>query len=252
MADNLSDQLDEAVARGSAAVISLPSDGMFRNYRTRFLGMSPEGLWVDNVPSETLLITQLLRTSEPCPVTFKSSGKPVQFKARVIKDDPTHVVHGGLKVSALLLERPSQVAPVQQRESYRVKIAEPKDWKIQAWRLSETADLDVEPGPNTQLDLSIVDLSVTGMGALNRMQPGQPPLTPHQRLRLILSWQGDATLIEGKAMSVRPTDGGKSAIVGVRFEGLQSALNGRRIDAKLTRIVGQLSRAELQKLKNLV
>ena len=252
MADDLSNQLDEAVARGSAAVLSLPSEGMFRNYRTRFLGLAPEGLWVDGVPSEVPLITQLVRTSEPCPVTFKALGAAVQFKARVLRDEPEHVVNGGLTVPALLLERPGQVASLQRRESYRVKIAETTDWKVEAWRISGSADLHVEPGPNTKLELSIVDLSATGMGALNRIRAGQPPLTASQRLRLILKHHDEPVLLESTVMSVRDGSNDNTSIIGIRFENLQSGIEGRRVTAMLTKIVGELSRAERQKLKGLV
>ena len=42
--------LEAAVARNSGIVLSLPSAGMLRHLKSRFLGDAPEGIWLESAP----------------------------------------------------------------------------------------------------------------------------------------------------------------------------------------------------------
>ena len=60
MAESTRDMLTLAVERNSATVLSLPSAGMFRHHKTRFLSEVSEGVWIESVPSEQALIDELI------------------------------------------------------------------------------------------------------------------------------------------------------------------------------------------------
>ena len=249
MATNLTAQLEDAVARGSPATLSLPSDGMFRDYRTRFLGTSSDGLWMAGILGEDPLVQQLIRLTEPCPVTFAAFGTVVQFKARLIRDETHHLLNDGIEVRALLLEHPSLIAAVQRRGAYRIRIDDCKDLAVTAWRITDAADLRSEPGPGTLLKFKVVDISATGLGGLGLFKPGEHSLATGQRVRVQLKWRVDPVLIGARVISVRPGSGECDRLIGIRFDDLQLTAEGRRTESLLSRILGELGRAEIQKRK---
>src|ERR1700742_4164907 len=122
MGDDGRDTLSVAVARNSAMVLSLPSAGMLRHHRSRFLNEGDGGVWVESVPTEQALIDALIVNAQPCGVSFKTGDQKVSFLAKLLKTDPTFRVNAETVVPAILVDRPAEVKAVQRRNDYRIKI----------------------------------------------------------------------------------------------------------------------------------
>ena len=65
MADKNAEILAQAVARNMPAILSLPSAGMLRNYKSRLVGDLEGGILVQAPADEAALIGELIRTQTP-------------------------------------------------------------------------------------------------------------------------------------------------------------------------------------------
>src|SRR2546423_429645 len=105
--------LADAVARNSAAVISLPSAGMLRNHRSRFLSRTPEGIWVEDVPDDRLLVDTLIAAKAPLGVSFKAGVKRISFIQPPEMREPSFSVNAKTMVEALFLRFPRDLRVIQ-------------------------------------------------------------------------------------------------------------------------------------------
>ena len=85
------------------------------------------------------------------------------------------------------------------------------------------------------------------MSTVARRTRSQPPAVRSDSwLRILLGWQGEELLTEGRVMHVRTLEGGGAA-AGVQFKKLEKDLTGRQTLSKLTKLVGELQRAEIKR-----
>src|SRR5438067_13505182 len=98
MSHNDRDILSDAVARNTAVVPSLPSAGMLRHCKTRVLGNTDDGVWLESIPAEHVLIEELVTTAQPCGVSFKCGDQKVSFAAKVMKLEPAYRVNADTAV----------------------------------------------------------------------------------------------------------------------------------------------------------
>src|SRR3954447_1041141 len=81
-ADNY-DTLLDAIARNAGAVLSLPSAGMLRHHKSRFLSESAGGFWVESAPGEAALIDSLIASQQPAGISFKNGHLKVVFASPI-------------------------------------------------------------------------------------------------------------------------------------------------------------------------
>ena len=143
--------LIDAIARNAAIVLSLPSAGLARHYKSRFLGESAEGIWVESVEQEISLIRELIGSRQPGGVAFRSGPQKVVFAAELSRHSPDYTLSEGIKVAALLILRPTEIKAVQRRSTYRVGIHETSGLSVRVWRLPEHAYLPSRPSVCSEL-----------------------------------------------------------------------------------------------------
>ena len=74
-----------------AMVISLPSAGMLRHHRSRFLAAESEGFWVEALPAERALIDELIVNQVPATISFNTS-------AVLMSPQTTRMVRSGMYI----------------------------------------------------------------------------------------------------------------------------------------------------------
>src|SRR4051812_4260173 len=146
MADSASQKvLDNAVARNIGIVLSLPSAGVLRHHKSRFLTSDAEGVWIQSAPRDQVLIDELITRQQPAAISFKAGTTRASFASRILRRDPNYRINADSVVEALLVERPEQVKAVQRRSDYRVRVPEDATVTAKVWRIAEKADLDRLP-----------------------------------------------------------------------------------------------------------
>jgi c-di-GMP-binding flagellar brake protein YcgR len=249
MADNPRDILSEAVARNSATVLSLPSAGMLRHHKSRFLNEVYDGIWIESVPSEQALIDELITNAQPCGLSFKTGDQKVSFLSKLLKTESAFQVNATTSLPALLLARPAEVKAVQRRNNYRVRIHEDSNLRLKIWRIPEQARLKDKPVRAAELVAELRDISPGGMGVLLLPKDGEPPkILADERVRIALCHgEGEELLIEGRVRAPRPGPKADTIISGVQFKNLEEGMEGRQILSVLTKIIGAMNVDEVRR-----
>jgi c-di-GMP-binding flagellar brake protein YcgR len=241
--------LSDAIARNSALVLSLPSAGMLRNYKSRFLSEEPDGFWIESASGEKPLIGELLATRQPVGVAFRCGPNKVLFTVPIQRLDVDHAVNAEMRVEALLLAMPEEVKTIQRRTHYRVRVWPDSDLTARMWRIAEHVYLGDRPLATQEVKAELRDISLGGLGVTLRPRDGsQPKITAGQRLRIELKCGEMTLLLDGHVRN--PTGEAAEGIrTGIAFKPLDNQLEGRQKLAQLARIVGDLQREEVRRVR---
>jgi c-di-GMP-binding flagellar brake protein YcgR len=249
MSDSAQEALREAIVRNSAAVMSLPSAGMLRHFKSRFLAVVDDGFWIESVPQHAGLVDELIAKELLAGVAFKSGQTKIIFASRVLRRDPQYRLNRELMVEAMLLRYPEKIKAVQRRANYRVMIPSTCEISIRVWKIPEHWMLRDKPSATMEMPVRMRDLSTGGTGLLVPPKDGQPvQLVADARLRMVLGYAGYEALVEGRVQHLKATPD-KSLRVGVQFKKLEDDLDGRQTLSRLTSIVGTLHREEVRRLR---
>ena len=246
------DALTNAVDRNMAVVLSLPSAGMLRHHKSRFLGLHADGILLETIGGEDSLIQQLIRTGEPAAVSFKTGNRTANFKTKILRVEREFQINAQATASVLLVQNPAEINVAQRRHNYRAPVYEMTGLGHRLWRIADGADISREPASTMHIEAKMRDLSVGGMGVtLPAPVEGETKLVTGQRLRIELQYEQQTPLIlDGKLRIAQNANPDGTYFAGIQFVGLQEGLEGRRIQTELTQIVGQLQREELRRRKS--
>ncbi|MCC7351547.1 MAG: hypothetical protein IT446_13375 [Phycisphaerales bacterium] len=248
--DDQNQNLIEAIARNAALVLSLPSAGMLRHYKSRFLSESGQGFAIESAQGESALIDDLIIGQQLVGISFKHGQTKVVFTTRILGKLPQYQINSQTTVEALLLKHPDGVKTIQRRANYRVRATGDLAMKLRVWRIGEKTHLRDRPMASQELAVELWDLSIGGVGVLIKGKDGTPPrVTEADRLRLQLSYQEHDLLMEGRLRKPQSTPRQDVIRSGIRFKLMQDDLEGRQTMATLTRIIGELQREELRRLR---
>lgn len=250
MPEDKGDILSQAVARNAAVVLSLPSAGMLRHHKSRFLGQTAEGLWIESVRDEILLIDQLLVQKIPVGVSFKAPPTKASFAVPILRRQDKYQFNVASVVDALLLQTPDNVKALQRRNNYRVRIPEGAALKVRVWRIADHVPFRDRPLASQMISVKLNDLSVGGLGVALRYNPDDPRrMHPGQRLRIELAWEEIELILEGVLRLVKSDPSSDAVTGGIEFKKLENDLAGRQAMAALTRIVGEFQREEVRRCR---
>lgn len=250
MSDKSAAIVNEAVARNMSAVLSLPSAGMFHNHKSRFICALEGGILLQYPAEDKALIAELSREKKPCVVSFRSGFSKVVFPAAIRRVEFGWRLNDETKVDALLLEFPTEIKVTQKRNDYRVEIPPHTDLAVRIWRLLRVEDLKFEPPAEREVTTELLDISTGGIGVRLIGSNGEKPIIcTEDRLRIALTFEGEALVMGGRMRPPSVLPQGDTIITGIKFDALDGDLEGRRIGARLLRIVGDLQRRGLRMAK---
>jgi hypothetical protein len=239
--------VDAAVERNVGAVISLPSAGMLRHYKSRFLALHEGGLVLEMPKGEEPLINELITTHARCGISFRGGVQKVIFAVPIRRVEPVWKLSGNSEVSAIVVEYPDQIKTIQRRGDYRVTI--PPDYEISArvWRIAPRVSYKERPPAAQELLAQLRDLSLGGIGVKLSGKDGEPPIVSiEDRLRLMLKFGESEIVLEGRLRPLETTANPSDPvrITGIQFKKLENDMDGRQTLSLLTRLVGDLQRQE--------
>jgi c-di-GMP-binding flagellar brake protein YcgR len=245
------DILREAISRNAGIVLTLISSGMMRHCKSRFLCETDGKILVESVPAETPLIEEMIRTTKPAGVSFKSGHTKVVFAAPLVERLPEYRINSTVVLQAVRLAWPTQIKSIQRRTNYRVRVGTDAELSARVWRIGPKAILRDKPLASCEIPAQLLDLSMGGMG-VTLSAPKHEPLRvdPADRLRVEISTPDREMLVEARMVHPDrlPRDA-KSVRAGLQFADLQNDLEGRQVLALLTKLLGELKRAEIRRAR---
>jgi hypothetical protein len=245
--DNLQ-ALADAVARNAAVVLSLPSAGMMRHQKTRFLGDCEQGIWVEFEADAIPLLKELHGNGHPLALSFTIGTRRVSFATTVLQIEQNYRVNAQTTAQAILVDRPNGLKGAQRRASYRVRVSRDTELTSRFWVITEHAHLSDQPLASTEIKAELRDLSLGGMGLRILPNDVRPvSLVADQRLRVLLRYGQDELVLDARLRTAFKQDAPKPC--GIVFKKLESDLEGRQKLGALTRIVGELQREEVRRMR---
>jgi c-di-GMP-binding flagellar brake protein YcgR len=250
MADNNRQVLSEAIARNCAAIFSLPSAGLLRHHKSRFLAETGQGVWLEVPASEIPLIQELIGTQKPAGISFKNGQTKVVFTTPIIEYNLEYRINAETKVPAALIAFPEQVKAIQRRSNYRVRVFAGCELSVRVWRIAPRGYLGDRPMSTQEVKVTPRDLSLGGMGMTIHGEDGKPPkISTEDRLRLELRYGEHNMLIEGSMRNPAGPQPQGAICTGIRFKEMAADIEGRQKLTQLTRIVGEMQREEVRRAR---
>jgi hypothetical protein len=222
---------------------------MVRNFKTRFLDESPEGLWVQLTPDAGEVLRQAAETDTTLAISFTNGTQRVSIATRIVQIDQAHQINAHTTMAAVLVERPQKVVALQRRNSYRVAVLTGSDLQVRIWSIAERAQLTDRPLVAQEVKVTPRDISMGGIGITLACTDATRRLVANQRLRVQITFLDQELLMEAR-LRTRPVPPGAAEMrAGIIFKKLEQDVVGRRNLATLTRIIGQLQREEIRRVK---
>ncbi len=248
MADKGIELLQNAIARNLAATLSLPSAGMLRHYKSRFVGELDQAFILESPLNESALIHELVSTARPATVSFRAGINKVTFTSRILRVDNDWHMSSSVVIDAVFLEFPTHVKITQRREDYRVSVVADSGLVVRIWRISGAVRLSDPVASTQEVSTQVRNLSAGGIGVIFFGSDGNLPLVaPDDRLRIQLCFRDQDLILEGRMRGVSQANPDNSITTGIQFTRLENNLEGRRASAQLARILGQLQRDEARR-----
>src|SRR5688500_16594183 len=160
MADGNYDMLLDAIARNAGIVLSLPSAGMLRHHKSRFLSEAAGGFYVESVPGEATLIDSLVLSQQPAGISFKNGHLKVVFASPVQRRETGYKINATTEVEALMVSFPSEIKAIQRRNNYRVKIPAGAELSARVWRIPQHVYLGDRPMASQEVACELRDISI--------------------------------------------------------------------------------------------
>lgn len=242
--------LTDAIARNSGLVLSLPSVGDLRHYKSRFLGAEDQVFLVQSVPGELPLIQSLIAAGKPCGIAFKDGPRRAICAARAMEIRPDYRINAETTAPALALAYPGEIKSLQRRTHYRVPVGAECDVHLRVWRMPPRASLYESPTPSAELGVRLRDISIGGVGVCLTARDGSAPLVCEEdRLRILLTMENLEVVIEGRMRTPKGPQPVPAIATGIIFKETLNDIESRRAMAAITRIVGDLQRQELRRAR---
>jgi c-di-GMP-binding flagellar brake protein YcgR len=250
MPDKNAEILLNAIERNTAIVLSLPSAGMSRNHKSRLLCEMEGGILIAAPPGDDVLVGDLIRKKTSCAISFNSGAFKIIFATPIRRIVESWQLNAETSVTALLLEFPAQIKATQRRSNYRVDVPPDSDVSVRVWRISSSESLKDTPVAAKEVTAQVRDISQAGIGVKLIGNDGSlPKIGTEDRLRVAIVYLGKTLVVEGKLTRAVDGSAGGSIVTGIHFKKLEGNLEGRQILSQLMRIVGELQRDELRRVR---
>jgi c-di-GMP-binding flagellar brake protein YcgR len=151
---------------------------------------------------------------------------------------------------AVLIVNPTKLKAVQRRAHYRIRAYDGCGLTARVWRIAPCAHLNDRPVKAQELNVTLRDISLGGIGAVFSGEEGKPPkVTTEDRLRIELRYGEDVLLVEGQMRPPFGPQAENTISTGVSFKEMEKDIEGRRKLAQLTRITGEMQRDEMRRTR---
>ena len=245
--------LRDAIGRNGGCVVSLPDAmGLLHHHKSRFLAEDGNGLWIESAHAQRELVEEMIRSTRKAGVSFRSGVTRYVFAVPILRREPDYQVNAGMIVEAMLVQQPTEIQPIQRRANYRATVFTDSELAARIWRIGRSAYLQDRPAAAQELPVRLRDISTGGIGVNFLAKDGEPPrIAPEDRLRIQLTLpEGEELIIEGRLRyPLKPVKDATELRAGIQFKQLNDDLAERQMIATLTKVVGEMQRAEARRVR---
>lgn len=250
MAQANQELLKDAVARNTGVVLSLPSAGILRHHKSRFLAENDNGYWVEADASEKSLIEELKDSGNNVGISFKQGHNKIIFASRLLEYDPEFRVNDQITVPAIQVAPPEQIKSIQRRNNYRVKAQADCELAVRIWRIAPRAYLNDRPSATQEVKISLRDFSLGGIGVAIHGENGLPPkISTEDRLRVEMRYREIVIVLEGRMRQPAGPQPNLGIHSGIQFKEMSNDLEGRQKMTQLNKILGDMQREEVRRAR---
>jgi len=240
--------LRDAVARNTAAVLSLKNGHAWSVHKSRLLGASAtlDAIVVEYpAPTSPSSAPPEVAPGESCSVAFRRGHKKCIFTSRII-GRRAYALNQQVTVDALVLSWPETLQGLQRRAYYRAPVPRHRTVIVECWqggaRNRSKAGTVVWPSYHGRL----VDLSAGGMRVA--LSGGRDPGF-HVGDLLGIQFQPDSSMeplvLDAILRHSQPRKP-DAVHLGLQFVGLEMTVEGRRLLTHILRVVSEYPRYELR------
>ena len=246
--------LRDAIGRNGGCVVSLPDAiGLLHHHKSRFLAEDGKGFWIEAARADRELVEQMIGSARKAGVSFRSGVTRFVFAAPILWREPSYQVNAGLTVEAMLVQQPTEIHPIQRRANYRARVSADSELSARIWRITRSAYLQDRPAAAQELPIRLHDISTGGIGVTFLAKDAEPPrITPDDRLRIQLTLPGGGAelIIEGRLRyPLKLAKDATEVRAGLQFKQFNDDLAERQMLATLTKVVGEMQRAEARRFR---
>ena len=242
-------QLERAIDRNAAAVVTINDAGVTRLMRSRLLARDG-GLWLFLPAGQADTLDAMIRSGQSVRVTVKVANQHLEFHTPVTDRRRAFQLNPTTTTEAICIAWPQQVQFVQRRSAYRVAVSSEPDVRVRFWRIGNNDELALTPDPTCELNIDVRDLSGAGVGGIWKRRRGEDAVLPsNQRLRVDVNSGQTTTSLDAYVRFLAALPEPEFRRIGVQFMLNPSNILDRQKMAVLNGITGMLQRAELKRLR---
>lgn len=244
--------LREAIDRNTPITLSLPSAGMMRTYKSRLLEMRDDAILLESISGLGEALDALIASGNAVRVSFRAETQNVEFATHLLERRRGHRLNATTEIEALCVALPTSVKVVQRRASYRASVTPDTDVSFTCWRISEQYDFAAgnTPPAAAMMNIAVHDLSAGGLGGLWKRRSGEPSsLVPNQRLRVDITSPTGTLSMDARVRFLSEAPDPDTSRIGVQFTLQPTSLADRQKTTLLNKLLGELQRAELRRIK---
>ncbi|MDB5325423.1 MAG: hypothetical protein JWM57_992 [Phycisphaerales bacterium] len=240
----------QAIERYAKAVLTVVSNSAPRLTRSRLLAVDGKSLWIGLPTDQADTIDGMIHRQAEARVNFRLQQTNVEFHARVLERRQAYQLNTTTTCEAVRLAWPTNIAIVQRRNSYRVGVASPVEVRLKFWRIDKEANLTAIPPAGSDINIDVRDFSESGVGGVWKRRAGEDPiLQSDQRLRVDVITPTGTITVDAFVRFLAGLPEPEFRRIGVQFMFNRTNLADRTKMSTLGRLVGDLQRAELKRLR---
>ena len=242
--------LQQAIERNTPVTIGIASGGVAPAHRSRMVGAEGESVLLESVVGQADAVDALIRSAQPVLIAFRSDTQRAEFSAVILERRRGYRLNGDALIEVIRVAWPKALRVVQRRNNYRVSVTPDSGVNIEAWRVSDQHDIKSTPPSTQQVHIDVRDLSIGGLGGIWRRKPTDPStLASDQRFILRMTHEKDSLVIEARLQFIGTVPDPDLRRVGLKFDLKPNQINDRLAVGTLTKLMGELQRAELRRKK---
>jgi c-di-GMP-binding flagellar brake protein YcgR len=248
MSDN-SELLREAIDRNTPVTLIIPSAGVGKHFCSRFVRCIDDRILLESIPGQTELLDAMIRSGARVTVVFRTGQQRVEFHTKLLERQRGIRLNADTVIEAIHLTWPEQIKAVQRRANYRVSVTADSEITFKCWRASDQDDLSKLPSATALLVIDVRNLSAGGFGGVWKRRRDDPPtLATSQRFRIDAGTPAGNVVLDGRLRFLERIGDGDMQRIGIQFA-YSASLQDRQKLAMLNKLIGELQRQELRRLK---